>query len=57
MGLCSAYGFALVGWVRSRERYESGEVASAALYALIGLLGMAITLSGIALGLIFIAGD
>jgi hypothetical protein len=57
VGLCSAYGFALVGWVRSREHYESGDVGLAAVYALIGLIGLAITLGGIALGLIFIAGD
>jgi hypothetical protein len=57
VGLCAAYGFALVGWVRAREHYESGEVGLAAVYGAIGVIGLAITLGGIVLGLTFIAGD
>jgi len=46
-----------VGWVRAREHYESGDVGLAAVYGAIGLIGLAITLGGIVLGLTFIAGD
>jgi hypothetical protein len=55
VGLTAAYGFVLLGAVRAREHYEHGDVAHAALYAAVGLVGLLVTLGGITLGLIFIA--
>ena len=55
VGLCSAYGLVLLGSVRAREHYEVGDRAQAAMYGLIALAGLAVTLGGIALGLIQIA--
>jgi hypothetical protein len=57
VGISAGYGFALLGVVRAREHYERGDAAQAAVYGLIGLAGLIVTLRGIALGLIFIAGD
>ena len=55
VGLTATYGFVLLGAVRAREHQEHGGVAQAVIYAAIGVAGLAITLAGITLGLIFIA--
>lgn len=57
VGLCAAYGFALLGVIRAREHYDNGNLGLAAVYSLIGFGGLAITLGGITLGLISIAKD
>jgi hypothetical protein len=55
VGLSAAYGVLPLGVVRARENYEHGDTAHAALYGLVALAGLAVTLGGIALGLILIA--
>jgi hypothetical protein len=55
VGLTAAYGFVLLGSVRAREYYDHGDTAHAVIYAVVALLGLAVTLTGITLGLIFIA--
>lgn len=57
VGICAAYGFGLLGWFRAREYQASGDRGRAALYALVGVIGLAVTLGGIVLGLSFVAGD
>jgi hypothetical protein len=54
-GLTAAYGFVLLGAVRAREHQEHGNIAQAVIYAAIAVAGLATTLAGITLGLVFIA--
>jgi hypothetical protein len=54
LGLTSAYAFLLLGFVRAREPYQHGELAPATLYGVIGVASLAITVSGIIVGLIFL---
>ena len=57
VGLSAAYGFTLLGYVRAREHYAEGHQHQAVAYGLVGLAGLAVTLTGVTLGIIFIAKD
>lgn len=43
------------GAVRAREHYESGDQIQAAVYGVVALIGLVVTLGGITLGLVLIA--
>jgi hypothetical protein len=57
IGLSVAYGLVLLGLIRARERYDNGDLVMAALYGLLGLVSLTVTLGGIAVGLIFLIDD
>ena len=53
--ITAAYGFALLGFVRSQEKYKAGRPFQAALYGAFGLIGVAATAGGIILGVIAVS--
>ena len=55
VGITAAYGFALLGVDRAQEKYQAGRPFQAALYGVVGLIGVAGTLGGIVLGLIAVS--
>jgi hypothetical protein len=55
VGLTAAYGFLLLGSVRAREHYDRGDIPRALGYSLVALVGLAVTVTGITLGLVLIA--
>jgi hypothetical protein len=51
----AAFGFAILGGVRSVELGRSGRVGEATLFAVIGVLGVVATIAAIAFGIVVLS--
>jgi hypothetical protein len=52
VGVTAAFGFAILGGVRSIELGRTGRVGEAAIFAVIGMLGVAATFAAIVFGIV-----
>ena len=52
VGVTAAFGFAILGGVRAIELGRTGRVGEAAIFAVIGMLGVAATFAAIVFGII-----
>jgi hypothetical protein len=52
IGVTVAFGFAILGGVRAIELGRTGRVGEAAIFAVIGMLGVAATFAAIVFGII-----
>lgn len=52
IGVTAAFGFAILGGVRAIELGRTGRVGEAAIFAVIGMLGVAATFAAIVLGIV-----
>ena len=52
IGVTAAFGFAILGGVRAIELGRTGRVGEAAIFAVIGMLGVAATLAAIVFGIV-----
>jgi hypothetical protein len=52
VGVTAAFGFAILGGVRAVELGRSGRVGEAAIFAVIGMLGVAATFAAIVFGIV-----
>jgi hypothetical protein len=52
IGVTAAFGFAILGGVRAIELGRTGRVGEAAIFAVIGMLGVAATFAAIVFGII-----
>jgi hypothetical protein len=52
VGVTAAFGFAILGGVRAVELGRSGRVGEAAIFAVIGMLGVAATFGAIVFGIV-----
>jgi hypothetical protein len=57
VGVPSCFGLALLGTVRSVEFGRNGRPAEAAVFAIIGFLGLAVVLGSIVFGILTIVND
>jgi hypothetical protein len=56
IGVTAAYGFAILGGVRAIELGRAGRAGEAAIFAAVGVLGVATTIAAIVFGIIVVAG-
>jgi hypothetical protein len=52
VGVTAAFGFAILGGVRAIELGRTGRVGEAAIFAVIGMLGVAATFAAIVFGIV-----
>ena len=52
IGVTAAFGFAILGGVRAIELGRTGRVGEAAIFAAIGMLGVAATFAAIVFGIV-----
>jgi hypothetical protein len=52
IGVTAAFGFAILGGVRAIELGRTGRVGEAAIFAVIGMLGVAATFAAIVFGIV-----
>ncbi len=57
VGVTGAYGLAILGATRALEFGRDGRVAEAALYAVVGFLGIAVFVAAIVFGIVILVGD
>ena len=57
IGVTAAWGFALLGSARAMETGRDGRPAEAALYAVVGVLGVGVVLGAIVFGIVILTGD
>lgn len=57
VGVTGAYGLAILGAARALEFARDGRVAEAAVYAVIGVAGMAVFVAAIVFGIVVLTGD
>jgi hypothetical protein len=57
VGVTGAYGLAILGATRALEFGRDGRVAEAALYAVVGFLGIAVFVAAIVFGIVILIGD
>ncbi|MEA2330876.1 MAG: hypothetical protein QOH58_1014 [Thermoleophilaceae bacterium] len=55
IGVTAAYGFAILGGTRAIDLGREGRVAEAAVYAVIGLFGMATVVAAIVFGIVVLS--
>jgi len=55
IGVTAAYGFAILGGVRALELGRSGRIGEAAMFAVVGVLGMATTVGAIVFGIVVLS--
>jgi hypothetical protein len=55
VGVTAAFGFAILGGVRAVEFGRKGRVGEAAMFAVVGVLGVATTIVAIVLGIIVLS--
>jgi hypothetical protein len=55
IGVTAAFGFAILGGVRAIELGRTGRVGEAAIFAVIGMLGVAATFAAIVFGIVVLA--
>ena len=52
VGVTAAYGFAILGGVRALDLGREGRVGEAAIYATLGILGVAVVIAAIVFGIV-----
>jgi len=57
VGVTGSYGLAILGAARALEFARDGRVAEAAVYAVIGVAGMAVFVAAIVFGIVVLTGD
>jgi hypothetical protein len=57
VGVTAAYGFALLGSTRALEYGRGGNVGGAVVYAVVGVLGLAVVVGAIVFGIVILTGD
>jgi hypothetical protein len=57
VGVTAAYGFALLGTTRALESGREGHTSGAVVYAVVGVIGMAIVVGAIVFGILILTGD
>jgi hypothetical protein len=57
VGVTGAFGFAILGATRALEFGRDGRVAEAAIYGVIGALGVAVFVAAIVFGILVLTGD
>jgi hypothetical protein len=55
IGVTAAFGFAILGSVRAIELGRSGRAGEAAIFAVVGMLGVAATFAAIVFGIVVLA--
>ena len=55
--MTAAYGFALLGTTRALESGREGHTGGAVVYAVVGVIGMAIVVGAIVFGILILTGD
>ena len=55
VGVTAAYGFAILGAVRAVELGRAGRPGEAAVYAVVGAVGVATTIAAIVFGIVVLA--
>jgi hypothetical protein len=55
IGVTAAFGFAILGSVRAIELGRTGRVGEAAIFAVIGMVGVAATFAAIVFGIVVLA--
>ena len=55
IGVTAAYGFAILGGVRALELGRSGRPGEAAIFAVVGVLGVVTTIGAIAFGILILS--
>ena len=55
IGVTAAFGFAILGGVRALEFGREGRVGEAALFAVVGVLGVATTIAAIVFGIVVLS--
>jgi hypothetical protein len=55
IGVTAAYGLAILGATRAVELGRAGRVAEAAVYALLGVVGLATVLAAIVFGIVVLS--
>jgi hypothetical protein len=56
IGVTAAFGFAILGSVRALELGRSGRVGEAAIFGVVGVLGVATTVAAIVFGIVVMSG-
>jgi len=56
IGVTAAYGFAILGAVRAVELGRAGRPGEAAIFAVVGAVGVATTIGAIVFGIVVLAG-
>jgi hypothetical protein len=57
VGVTAAWGFALLGAIRSLEYGRQGRSGEAAVYAVVGVAGIAIVIAAVVFGIVVLIGD
>ena len=57
VGVTGAYGLAILGATRALEFGRDGRIAEATLYAVVGIVGIAVFIVSIVFGIIVLTGD
>ena len=55
IGVTAAYGFAILGTVRALELGRSGRPGEAAIFAVVGVVGVAVTIGAIVFGILVLS--
>jgi uncharacterized membrane protein len=54
VGVTAAYGFAILGGVRALDLGREGRVGEATVYAVIGVVGVAVVIAAIVFGIVIL---
>jgi len=57
VGVTAAYGLAILGTTRALEFGRDGRIGEAALYGVVGVLGLAAFIAAIVFGIVILTGD
>ena len=57
VGVTSAYGLAILGANRAVELGRNGRVAEATIFAVVGILGLAVVIAAIVWGILMLVND
>jgi len=57
VGVTGAYGLAILGGTRALEFGRNGRIGGATVYAVIGIVGIAVFIAAIVFGIVILTGD
>jgi hypothetical protein len=57
VGVTGAYGLAILGATRALEFGRDGRIGEATVYAVIGIVGLAVFVAAIVFGIVILTGD